>query len=161
LSVALSAIRKVVEPPGVPLGATLVADRFTARLDARSVGTDVRDFESLLSASARVNLADEEAALLERAIATYTRPLLAGYSEDWIPPEEERLADRFFDAAWRLAAIAEEAGDLPRAVSAARRAVSIDPLREDAVRTLMRLYAAAGQPAAALRHYHRLQQRLS
>src|SRR5437588_12677965 len=48
LSVALSAIRRILEPEGVPAGTTLTADRFTARIDSSAVATDVRQFESPL-----------------------------------------------------------------------------------------------------------------
>ncbi len=39
LSVALSALRQQLEPPGIPDGAVLVADRFSVRLDPSSVAT--------------------------------------------------------------------------------------------------------------------------
>src|SRR5439155_11242069 len=51
----------------------------------------------------------------------------------------------------------EEKGDLNRALEYARRAVSADPLREEMHHTLMRLYAAIGQPSAVLRQYQDLE----
>src|SRR5262249_53552415 len=46
--------------------------------------------------------------------------------------------------------------DFEAAIGYALRAVSADPLREEAHLDLMRLYAAQGQPAAALRQYREL-----
>src|SRR2546427_12342853 len=50
LSVALSAIRRILEPAAVAPGAALITDRFAARLDTGAVVTDVREFEALLDA---------------------------------------------------------------------------------------------------------------
>jgi predicted ATPase/DNA-binding SARP family transcriptional activator len=70
---------------------------------------------------------------------------------------------RFFEAeaygrdlAWALEALAAAlAGDgaYDEAAAAARRRVALDPLHEPAHRALMRIYAAAGQRAAALRQF--------
>src|SRR5438552_3686660 len=52
----------------------------------------------------------------------------------------------------RAAARARQ-GDLEGAIAAAQRAVHADPLQEEAHYELIRQYAAAGQTAAARRHY--------
>src|SRR5207302_4787759 len=54
----------------------------------------------------------------------------------------------------------EQAGDPEGALEYARRAVSVDPLREEAHYDLMRLHAAAGRPRAALRQYEELERLL-
>jgi predicted ATPase len=59
-----------------------------------------------------------------------------------------------------LIAHREQAGDLPGAIQLAHRMVAADPLREEAHHTLMRLLAAAGEPAAALRQYRELERLL-
>jgi predicted ATPase len=59
-----------------------------------------------------------------------------------------------------LTAHLEQSGALGQALEYARRAVQLDPLREAAQAVLIRLYAATGQPAAALRQYHELEQLL-
>src|SRR5438552_1189613 len=61
LSVALSALRHQLEPPGIPDGAVLIADRFSVRLAPDAVTTDVSEFEAALrcaseAASAEVRL---------------------------------------------------------------------------------------------------------
>src|SRR5512138_1453909 len=43
---ALSSLRHQLEPPGVPSGSVLSADRFRARLNPEAVTTDVEAFEA-------------------------------------------------------------------------------------------------------------------
>src|SRR5207253_5244798 len=117
LSVALSAVRKVLEPPGTPDGSIVVSDRFEAGLSAEAVVTDVGEFEALLDAARRSAGAADEASSLERALSLYAAPLLPGYYEEWVEPERERLGDRYFVAVSRLAQLAGEAGDLERAIT--------------------------------------------
>jgi predicted ATPase len=74
--------------------------------------------------------------------------------------QREWLAESYFQALGELLAFLEQAGELHQALEHARRGVHIDPLREEARRDLMRLYAAVGQPEAALRQYRELEDRL-
>src|SRR5437867_1802770 len=83
--------------------------------------------------------------------------LLPGFYEEWIVAERERLAEAQWNALCQLAAASAEVGDLPGAIATARRAVTLDPLREEAHCTLMRLYAASGRPVDALRQYRELE----
>jgi hypothetical protein len=46
-----------------------------------------------------------------------------------------------------------DTGDLGRAIECAHRSLAIDPMDEDLHITLMRLYAAAGQPSAVARQF--------
>ena len=55
---------------------------------------------------------------------------------------------------------AEQARDAQRAIEATLRLIAIDPLREDAHRRLMHLHHAAGDRAAALRAFDRLERLL-
>src|SRR5437867_4205417 len=48
---AISALRRILEPPGVPQGSVLIADRSTLRLDARSVVVDACELERCLAAA--------------------------------------------------------------------------------------------------------------
>src|SRR5207244_1222568 len=69
----------------------------------------------------------------------------------------QRLAELHFQAIRRLIADLEAEADLDRALTYARRAVSADPLREEAHQELIRLYAATGQPSDARRQYRELE----
>jgi DNA-binding SARP family transcriptional activator len=80
--------------------------------------------------------------------------LLEGEYDDWITEERERLRREHLGALQRLAAAAESDGDRPAALAWNERLLAADPLREETARTLIRLYAAAGDRARALRAYH-------
>jgi hypothetical protein len=61
LGVALSSLRKLLEPPGVPAGTVLIADRRTARLAAQAIHTDVAAFRQALQSVPIQNLTSYKA----------------------------------------------------------------------------------------------------
>ncbi len=163
LSNALSSLRRQLEPPGVPAGAVLQTDRAFVRLNPAVVATDVGEFEAALQSAASASSQLERAQLLAGAVELYRGPLLPGCYADWLAPEQHRLAELHLGALLQLVdslASLARAGELPRALEAARRAVAADPLREATHREVMHLYVAAGQPAAALQQYRHVQQLL-
>src|SRR5690349_8830128 len=68
LRTALPLLRRLLEPPGVPPGSFLLADRQTVRLDPERVTTDVAEFEHDLQAATRAASPGAQVALLERAV---------------------------------------------------------------------------------------------
>src|SRR5262249_38417543 len=88
LSVALSSLRQLLEPTGVDAGRVLRADRFTVQIEPSAIGTDVADFEAALRAPDALESA-------RRAVELYRGELLAGYYEEWIRPEQQRLTEQF------------------------------------------------------------------
>jgi predicted ATPase/DNA-binding SARP family transcriptional activator len=161
LSQALSSLRCQFEPPGVPAGAVLTLDRRFAGLNPAAVSTDVAAFEELLRRARRAAGSAERLARLAAAVERYRGPFLAGYEESWVLPEREWLAEAFFQALLQVILLREEAGDLRGAVEAARRGVTLDPLREDAHQVLIRLLAAAGDRVGALRQHRELERLLA
>ena len=153
LSVALSSLRNQFEPPGVPQGTVLRADRFSVGLNPATVTTDVQEFEQALKAAVKAESRTEREQRLTEAVELYQGPLLPGFYEDWITGEQERLSGLFFDAVGTLVSHLEEVGDIRTALSYARHAVAADPLREAGQQHLIRLMAADGQPGIALRQY--------
>jgi predicted ATPase/DNA-binding SARP family transcriptional activator len=160
LSVALSSLRRQLEPPGVPAGAVVIADHATVRLNPATATTDIAEFETALQAADQATSAVERAERLGDAIGLYRGELLPGYYEEWLLPERERLADAFFQAVADLVAMQEQTGDLAAAIRWARRAVAVDPLREDSHASLIRLLGASGQTEAAQRQYRELERLL-
>jgi adenylate cyclase len=160
LRVALSWLRQQLELPGPPTQGVILADRATARLNPAAVTTDVAEFEATLQAAASAESSSERAACLAQSVELHRGPLLPGYYEGWILQEREWLAGRYFQALGQLLAHLEQAGDLDRALQYAHRGVNADPLWEEAHRDLIRLYAVAGQPEAALRQYRELERLL-
>lgn len=73
--------------------------------------------------------------------------------EAWLAGERERLHELGLRVLGALLARQTAAGLPERAIETALRLLALDPLQETAHRALMRLYAAQGRGAAALRRY--------
>lgn len=160
LSMSLSSLRRQLEPPGIPSGAVLQADRFHVRLNPEAVVTDVAEFEAAQHNIPTPEQGGQAVPALQRAIDLYRGPLLPGFYEDWIVREQERLNEVYRQTIHRLIGELEDAGDWQQAMEYARRAVNDDPLREEGHQELIRLLAEDGQSTAALRQYEELERLL-
>jgi predicted ATPase/DNA-binding SARP family transcriptional activator len=156
LSTALASLRRQLEPPGVPSGAVVVADRNDIALNADCVATDVATFEAELNQAAKATNQALRAARLEEAVNLYSGPLLPGVYEPWVAVEQVRLSERFVGVVVDLAKLLAERGEGGVALSHLRRAIDAEPLREEPRRELMRLLAERGEPGAAFEVYHEL-----
>jgi class 3 adenylate cyclase len=144
---ALSALRRSLGPDA---DRYLIAGRETVALAGPdAVTTDLDEFEALIAGDR-----------VEEALALCRGDLLAGLDDEWVYERRDEHAERVGSALERLAAEAEEAGDLASAVSFTRRRAALDPLAEDAQRDLIRRMGAAGDRAGAIAAYRRLQDRL-
>lgn len=101
---------------------------------------DVEDFE-------KAALDHAHSASLERAVHLYRGELLPGFYSDWILRERERLDTLYTDTLVRLIRALAGNGTNDRALEYAQRLKNHDPLREDAYRYLMQLYARLGNRA--------------
>ncbi len=161
LSMALSSLRHQLEPPGVPRGTIVRADRFSVQLNPELVTTDVAEFEAAQQSAAEAGSDTERAQFLAEAVELYGGELLPGYYQDWIIPEQRRLGELYFRTVRWLTTYLEQAGEWERALECARRAVAADPFREEGHQDLIRLLAASGQSAEALRQYEELERILN
>jgi TolB-like protein/Tfp pilus assembly protein PilF len=138
--------------------AAIIADRQSVRLDPAAVIIDVATFERLLG--------DGTPEALEQAAALYRGDLLDGIGlrdpafEDWLLVERQRLRQRAEEALSSLLTQSLAAGAHDRAATAARRLLSLDPLREAACRALMQIHAERAETAQALKIYETLRDRL-
>lgn len=136
----------------------IVADRQSVRLDPDAVTIDAATFEQLLK--------DGAPEAVERAIALYNGDLLDGIGvrdrafEDWLLIERQRLRDMMEEAAATLMRTSLSSGSPKQAAGAARRLLSLDPLREEACRALMWIHADNAETAQALKLYNGLRDRL-
>jgi predicted ATPase/DNA-binding SARP family transcriptional activator len=160
LSRELSWLRQHLEPPSLPPGTVIAAERAAIGLIPEAVATDVAAFEAALRAAEHAGSPAERARHLAEAIEGYGGELLPGHYEGWVLQEREWLADRYFEALGQLLAHLEQTGEISQALEYARQGVRVDLLREEAHRDLIRLLAAAGQPGAALRQYRELERLL-
>jgi DNA-binding SARP family transcriptional activator len=157
LNVALSSLRAQLEPPGVPDGAVLLTRRLGVALAAEAVTTDVAELEAALARAGATESAEDRAAALSRAADLYAGRLLAGYYEEWILPEQQRLEERYFRAVLELVRLLRDGGRPDDAMQYALAATGIDPLREEVHREVIGLYFALGHPDAAHRQYRALE----
>jgi len=113
-----------------------------------------------LPAAPDAALAPDRLAHLQAAIDLYTDDFLAGFTlpdspvfDEWQFFVRESLRQLYGQVLEQLIAAHCAAQDWDTAIPYARRWVALDGLHEPAQRTLMQLYARAGQPAAAARQY--------
>jgi predicted ATPase/DNA-binding SARP family transcriptional activator len=160
----LSVLNKALDP------ACLDADRdqialVTGEGEATALWVDVAQFRALVQAcSTHGHPADEVCPscvpLLDEAVALYRGDFMTGFSlpdsasfDDWQLFEQESLRRELTQALSSLGRGHAEQGDYETAVPYARRWLQLAPWDENAHRTLMSLYAWAGDRAAALRQY--------
>jgi probable HAF family extracellular repeat protein len=156
---ALYSLRQTLEPTGTPPGSILLVNRTTVQLHP-DVEVDVTGFKAALAAAAKAAASAEKRDALLRAASLYQEELLRGFYPEWIVREREHLAQAHLRALRQLTQLLTESGDLEQAIECGRRITALDPLDEEAHGSLMRLYAAAGQPAAVVRQLQELEQAL-
>jgi SARP family transcriptional regulator, regulator of embCAB operon len=79
--------------------------------------------------------------------------LLPGWYDDWLMFERSRLQELRQQALEQLSDLLSERGDVPAALQAAHAAVAIEPLRESAQRSLIKVHIRAGNHSDAVRCY--------
>jgi DNA-binding SARP family transcriptional activator len=115
------------------------------------VWIDVRAFDSLASDDGR----------LEQAVALVQGDLLQDLYDDWVLPERYRWRERLLTCLARLVDLHRRRGEFPQAINYADRLLSLEPLREDAVRRLMAVRYQSGDRAGALQVHARFVERLA
>lgn len=160
LRVALSSLRKQLEPPGVPRGSVLAAEGDAVQLRPEAFETDVQLFERELRAAELTGDTQVRRDHLIAAAGAYSGRLLPAFYEDWVSVEQVRLEERHRQALHLLIDTLQQTGEAAQALDYAHQAVGIDPLDEGANQMLIRLYLTTGQPASALRQYQEFALRL-
>jgi predicted ATPase len=92
LRVAIASLRRQLEPPPLPPGSVLFADRSFVGINPAAFRCDVADFEAAWTRVARAPSAPAKREALDQAMALYGGDLLPGFYDDWIAEERERLA---------------------------------------------------------------------
>jgi DNA-binding SARP family transcriptional activator len=91
----------------------------------------------------------------EQISAALSQELLPDWSDDWLLLERERWDQARLHALETLARRLMTAERYLPALEAALRAVSIEPIRESAHRTLIEIHLAEGNSACAMKSYQR------
>ena len=128
----------------------LIVDRNRVGLrEGPELWVDVVAFEALA-----------EAGRGAEAVELCTGELLAGFDEEWALMARDAHRERLLDVLEELAGGCEADGDVNGALEWSRRAIAVDPLSEDAHRSLIGRLAASGDRARALVVYRSLAERL-
>jgi DNA-binding SARP family transcriptional activator len=122
---------------------------------------DAEAFEEALERGTERELVDPHH--LSAAVQLYRGEFLAGFFvkdsppfEDWLGTQQVRFREAAVEVLQRLIESYRRRGEYRFGVHYARRLVAIDPLSEEAHRTLMRLFALSGQRSRALAQYEEL-----
>ena len=156
LGVALSSLRRMLEPPGVPAGSVIVADRVTIRLRPEAIQTDAGEFETRTRNALKSSDPAAQRRDLETALKLYTGELLPGFYEEWVFPVRERLGQLHLQSLDALIRLIEEAEEPSAAIPYVLQRAQADPDDDEAQARLQTVYAATGRVADAQRRAKRL-----
>jgi DNA-binding SARP family transcriptional activator len=141
------------------------ANRTSIRLNQNQVWVDVRHFTDQLKsylAPLRMEepLTQDAAQQFRAALELFQADFLAGFHlpdclefDQWQAVQQARLQRELGMALRQLSQYESDVGNVEAALDYAHRWLALDPLHEPAHRLLMRVYAANGQRAEALRQY--------
>lgn len=137
-------------------------------LDSRTCWVDIWAFARMLQ---RIDVAErgedpglgrrDHARLLEKAVAMYEGPFLAGETQPWVVSIRERMRGKFLRCVGGLGRLRERSGEWEKAASCYRRGLEVDDVAEDLYLRLMACYKALGRTAEAVAVYERCRRTLS
>ncbi|NLS78164.1 MAG: hypothetical protein GXY76_12985 [Chloroflexi bacterium] len=165
LSQALSALRRTLGDQAASPPFLLVTPQTLQFNPDSDHWLDVAVYRELLSACQRhkhASVADCDECLerLHEAAALYGGTFLSGFSlpdsaefEEWVARQRERLHQTLMESLSALADAREQRGAYQHALLYARRALELDPWREEAQQQVMLLLALSGERGAALAQY--------
>lgn len=119
---------------------------------------DVQEFEKAVASAEGIpgkQLNQWQAGILKSAVAQYRGDLLAGWYQDWVLFERERLQNKYLLLLDKLISYSQSHHEYELGQSYAATSLRYDPARERTHRELMRLYYLAGDRTSALRQYER------
>lgn len=155
LSVLLTSLRKQVAPFIKSSRHDIQIDTIeNIWIDAIALSNALSDLptQQALTRSTAVSIAD--------AVSLYNGPFLAGFYiqqaaafSEWALLEQERLAQMTIHGMDKLANFYLERGQYAEGISLGRTLISLDPMREESHRQLIKLFAASGQRHAAVEQY--------
>jgi DNA-binding SARP family transcriptional activator/TolB-like protein len=141
-------IRRIV---GASINRWLQADSHQLLLGGNDLDIDLINFETASRSRSITALSD--AATLYRGEFLADLRVLAEPFADWLTHMREQVVATAAEVFRCLAEAAAVASDFPIAIATARRLVELDRLSEASHRTLIQIYAQAGQRSMALRQY--------
>ena len=122
---------------------------------AEAVIVDLRDGQALARRLLDSTEAPLDADLDPAAVAMLSLELLPDWYDDWVVAEAEDWRQLRMSALEAQAVLLTDADRLAEAAGAARAAMKVEPLRESAHASLIRVHLAEGNQSEALRVYDR------
>ena len=118
---------------------------------------DVSEFDALISIASNQSAVNDPAEVvsLERALQLYRGEFLAGFYDEWMTFERDRLRTQYLCALERLTELHKSRADYEAGLSFARQLCLHDPFRESAHREVMRLSFLVGRSNEALQQFDR------
>lgn len=165
LSKALWRLRSSLDANSTPEEATVLSQAdCLIGLRADRIDADcwrLADAVSALEFKDDDELTIDEAQVLAEAVRDCQGTFCVGLFDDWCDAYREHYGQLVLDAMGRLVGYHQIRSNWAMAVSWGRRAVQIDPLREDLHLAIMSGYRAMGNRASAIRQYRNCEQILA
>jgi DNA-binding SARP family transcriptional activator len=118
---------------------------------------DAFEFEALVQEASPLSPRTLEAERLwRRAIGLYEGDFLPNVDQEWVDTHRVLLRDRYMEALVVLGSCARAKRDFSEAIVLYKRALQIDPYREDVHRILLTTHAEKGERQQVLHHYEEL-----
>lgn len=134
----------------------LVAEEGVYRLGEIDCWFDAEEFESLVERAQVLPIVDLHAEdLWRRAVLLYRGDFMPSAERTWCVSKREALREMFLEALMALGRCHAARHDCEGAIDWYRRALQVDPLREDIHQSIMRCYDEAGRRSEAVIQYQR------
>lgn len=163
LHVTVHALRRAIAIADTP--SPIVRDGAAYRLDAAGHTSDLRELRRLVAAAhaaeAEMRRLEDARDLLARATALWRGELFASDPDaDWCTADRPWYRRLYVDALVQLSGLATRLGGPGEAIEPLRRAIAVEPLREDLHQALLRALMFAGRHGEARAHYRELAAKL-
>lgn len=157
LSTALWRLRRSLEKEGISGDAYIVTNNDEVGFNfASDHWLDVTAFEEMTAQGLRrpvASMTEADARALQQALSLYVGDLFEDCYDDWILRHRERLHLQYLSSLGRLMQYFESKHLFSKALGYGRMILSVDPLREQVHRYMMRLYVRNDQPGLAVQQY--------
>jgi len=127
---------------------------------ADTVAVDLHASQALARRLLQPGVAPLEDDLSPAALAALSGELLPDWYDDWVLGDAEDWRQLRVNALESMARLLTAGGRLPGAAGAARAAMRVEPLRESAHASLIRVHLAEGNQSEALRVFDRYRKML-
>jgi len=117
---------------------------------------DAEEFEHKIRLAEGIKpsqMTEPQCRALEEAVQLYRGPFLDGYLDYWCLYERERFEQMLLKTLANLMVYHGTKGQYENGIAYGQRILSLDPLREEVHRSVMRYYQLAGRRAEALRQF--------